>query len=220
MAGQNAEIFREADIEAVVEIHQSVFADYPTTRLGPQFLRIFYRELGRSGGSISFVHRSADGSVDGFVCGITDYRRFYADLVRRNLLSLPSALIARAVRYPALLSGIAKRGMAVFRILKPGRARQAAPAVPALAFLNGERYAYLLSIAVAPRARGTGVGHRLIEALAADFKHRGYRYCLLDTDSGNAPANGLFLRSGFRLATSYSLFDKTRFGNVYARDLR
>lgn len=220
MTSQTVDTLRDADLDAVVEIHQAVFSDYPSTRLGPKFLRIFYRELGRSSGCVSFVHRSADGGVDGFVCGITHYRTFYADLVRRNPLSLSAALIARAIRYPALVGGIAKRALAVLRILKPGRARLAAPRKPALDFLQGARSAQLLSIAVAPRARGTGVGHQLVESLAADFQRRGYRYCLLDTDSDNASANALFLRTGFRLATSYSLFDKTRVGNMYVRDLR
>ena len=53
-------------------------------------------------------------------------------------------------------------------------------------------------LAVAERARGHGIGSRLLEAVAAEAAARGYAELRLDVIEGNARARALYERRGFR----------------------
>lgn len=58
--------------------------------------------------------------------------------------------------------------------------------------------ATLVAMYVTPRARGRGVGRRLVEAVLAEAAARGSERVVLEVTSGNAPAIALYERMGFR----------------------
>lgn len=69
----------------------------------------------------------------------------------------------------------------------------------ALALLRpGTRMARLYSLAVDDRARGLGLGARLVEALEHECAHRGRLYMRLEVAPSNAPAIALYRRLGYR----------------------
>lgn len=57
--------------------------------------------------------------------------------------------------------------------------------------------AYLISMWVAPEARGRGVGEALIDALARWAKAAGYARVVLDVGTHNRYASALYIRAGF-----------------------
>jgi ribosomal protein S18 acetylase RimI-like enzyme len=61
------------------------------------------------------------------------------------------------------------------------------------------RVARLYSLAVAPAARGSGTGARLLDALEAAARARGYAVMRLEVAPGNAAALALYRRAGYRV---------------------
>ena len=55
----------------------------------------------------------------------------------------------------------------------------------------------LVAMYVAPRARGAGVGERLVDAVLAEAAVRGRARVVLEVTEGNDPAIGLYRRMGF-----------------------
>lgn len=207
-----------AHLGGVVRIHSESFPAYRSTLYGPGFLGLLYGEFCRSSACESFVHLGVNSAVDGFVCGVRDYKTFYADLLRHNLVSLAWALAGALLRRPPLAVGILKRGAQTVTIAL-ARRRGAPGRLPELEFLRTRRYAYLTSIAVAPAARGSPAGLLLVRALAEELARQGYQHCLLDSERDNVAGNKFFQKAGFRLVTSYTLFESARVGNVYVMDL-
>jgi ribosomal protein S18 acetylase RimI-like enzyme len=64
------------------------------------------------------------------------------------------------------------------------------------------RTAYLISMFVAPEARGTGAGEQLVATVAAEAKRLGYQQLWLDVAKHNEAAARLYTRTGFRWAES------------------
>ncbi len=58
-------------------------------------------------------------------------------------------------------------------------------------------HAYLLSMWVAPEARGQGVGEALVQAVVTWARDTGHSRLLLDVADGNQPAIRLYERTGF-----------------------
>jgi ribosomal protein S18 acetylase RimI-like enzyme len=56
---------------------------------------------------------------------------------------------------------------------------------------------YLLSMWVAPAARGRSIGAALVDAVVAWARERGLRRLILDVGVDNGPARALYLRPGF-----------------------
>lgn len=67
--------------------------------------------------------------------------------------------------------------------------------------LGGE-VADIMTIAVAPRAQGRGVGGRLLAALVERAARDGAEYLMLEVRDDNAPARALYERAGFELLTT------------------
>lgn len=61
------------------------------------------------------------------------------------------------------------------------------------------RVAFLSMMAVAPEARGQGLGKALLEAVLAEARTRGFHACRLEVHPDNLVARQLYQRSGFVL---------------------
>jgi GNAT superfamily N-acetyltransferase len=63
---------------------------------------------------------------------------------------------------------------------------------------RGQRGIYVQDLIVTDRARGLGVGHRLLAAMAELAKARGCGYLRLSVEADNTRAQSFYLRGGFR----------------------
>lgn len=145
--------------------------------LGVPFLALMYRATDEARGSVLLVEER-DGSVMGFVSGGTSMIPIYRRMLRR-----PFALVR------SLLPSIVRpsRMRRIIDILSYGREGATGGGLPA---------AELLSIAVAPEARGSGVAEILYRRLEAHFAQEGVAAFRITVGETLAPAHRFYRRMG------------------------
>jgi ribosomal-protein-alanine N-acetyltransferase len=67
---------------------------------------------------------------------------------------------------------------------------------------HGGDIADVMTIAVAPRAQGRGIGRQLLEELERRARARGAAHVILEVRADNAPAIGLYERAGFTVLST------------------
>ena len=72
-------------------------------------------------------------------------------------------------------------------------------------FADGKDTAYLCAFRIRPEYRGQGLGTRLMEAVLADLKARGFRWASIGVDDGRNER--LYRRMGFTEAVKICRFD-------------
>lgn len=193
-----------ADLPGIVAIHQKAFSHFFLTRLGAQFLRLYYELVLNYRAGIVLVSEGA-GVLDGFVCGFVDPAEFYRLMWRnKRLFALPA--LSGLIRHPSLAAKIL---YGVRRIQTS--ATQGPP-----------RSSELSSIAVAPHASGNGLGKTLVQAFLAQSWSMDAQCVYLTTDAdGNEQANALYRAVGFQHVNRF-LQRKGRWMNEYVfhREMR
>lgn len=185
------------DLPGIVAAHQRAFGGFFLTRLGPEFLRIYYNLVLTYGAGIVLVseHR---GEIDGFACGFLNPGGFYRLMWKHRSVFVGPALCALA-RQPSLSAKILN---GVKRVRTTASETQA-------------RSCELSSIAVLPEASAQGLGKTLIRAFIAQSWSMNADSIYLTTDAeNNGRANVLYRESGFQLAKSF-LQTKGRWMNEY-----
>jgi ribosomal protein S18 acetylase RimI-like enzyme len=168
------------DLPDVVRVHQAAFPGFYMTRLGPPFLRLYYRLVMDYAGGILLVAERA-GRVSGFVSGFARPAGFYR-LLRKNRPRVALSVLPALLRSP----GLAKR-----LVTNAGRVEDSAREEDGGA-------CELSSIGVMPGTRG--LGSALVAAFVADAQARGAREVYLTTDAlDNDRVNEFYRRCGFRL---------------------
>lgn len=145
--------------------------------LGLPFLALMYRALDEADGSV-LLTEERHGRVVGFVSGGKGmgavYRRMLRYPVRLGLALLPSLLRP-------------KRIGRILEILRYGRRANASTGLPS---------AELLSIAVDPSVRGTGVSERLYRRLRSHFSERGVDAFRIVVGESLLPAHRYYQKMG------------------------
>ncbi len=170
---------RPDDARAVAALHASQISEGFLSSLGPGFLTRLYRRIVASPDAFLLVAASADGSVTGFIAGTTDTRALYRQFLLRD--GARAALSAGS----RLVGGV-RRAVETLRY-----AGATASGLPA---------AELLATAVAPTARGRGVGRSLVEAFLAELGARDVAAAKVTVAADNDPARRLYGQAGFRWA--------------------
>lgn len=172
-----------ADAAALAELHlESLPGDVSDfTPLGRGIVRRFYRNAIARSVATACLATAPDNSPLGFVLITHDISTMFP----RALLAGPGD-IARFV-FGANPFGLAR---AVIAKLTSGTAQ--VPAVPELVYLG-----------VTVRARGHGVGAKLVDAADAEFRTQGITRYELNVHEGNVAAVKLYLSKGFTVARRY-----------------
>jgi GNAT superfamily N-acetyltransferase len=172
---------QQADLEAVVKVHQAAFPGFFLTRMGRPFLCAYYQAVLDFDASIALIASDENTkAVLGFAVGFSDPQGFYTLFAHRRRRLLPAIVLA-VLRDPALVGAILRNMRRV-----EAQARASVDAVE------------LSSIAVA--ASGAGVGGVLLEAFATHARDGGAHSLFLTTDAnGNDAVQHFYQRRGFTL---------------------
>lgn len=165
----------DGDRGAMAELHMSGINTGFLSTLGPGFLKVLYRAMVADPDCAVFV-ADRGGTVVGFVAGTADTSAFFRRFAKKYVLSAG----LRALPY-------IRRGM--LRRVRETRSYG----------LDGhdEVSAELLSMAVAPAARGRGLAHRLGSQLQEWATNRGIDAMKVVVGEGNDPAIGVYRKMGF-----------------------
>ncbi len=187
------------DIDSIAKVHEAAFPEFFMTRMGPGFLRAYYRLVLNYPGGLLLVC-GQESEVEGFVAGFVNPARFYAYLSRgRHRIFWPSlmAILRRPLLLPRVLYNRKRVASAIVQD-EPGSCE-------------------LSSIGVLPGSAGRGHGRRLIDGFCAEARRRGCMRIVLTTDSlQNDAVNAFYLRSEFTLERSFTSGGK-RLMNEYVR---
>jgi ribosomal protein S18 acetylase RimI-like enzyme len=145
--------------------------------LGQPFLALVYRAIDEAPDGVLIVEER-EGHVLGFVAGSVGMGAIYRRLLHRPL-PLASALA------PSLFSPARLRR--IFEILRYGRGDSGGARWPA---------PELLSIAVAPEARGQGIADALYRCLVESFRSRGIEAFRIVVGDALGPAHRFYQRMG------------------------
>jgi len=172
-----------ADVPALAALHAETLpgdvSDF--TPLGTAVVRRFYANAIERG-LASVCVAPAEGLLVGFAMLTTDV----AALFPRALLAGPADILRFLLTANPI--GLAR---AAFAKLSSGTA--AVAAVPELVY-----------IAVSPRARGTGAGAALVEAVHEAFRAQGIAAYELNVHASNRAATSLYLSRGYEITRRYA----------------
>lgn len=184
-----------ADIGAIAALHRSQIPWGLLSDLGEAAVTRFYRVLITSGVGFVVLAEDGEGPV-GFASAVTDWPRFYRAFVRHA----PWSAVPLLVR--------AWSGRRWRRLLETRRY------VTASQLPRAE----LASIALAPSARGRGIGRTLVAAVLAELGRRGVTAVRVTTAADNGEARRLYESAGFRLHGELEIHPHER-AAVYVRDV-
>jgi glycosyltransferase involved in cell wall biosynthesis/ribosomal protein S18 acetylase RimI-like enzyme len=168
---------RPPDAAAIAQLHARTISTGFLSSLGPRFLRLLYRALVSGPDTVVLVAVS-DEVVVGFIAGTRDTGAFYRDFLRRNALAAAWRLLPTLFRRGTI--------MRVWETLRYGGEE------------SGQA-AELLSMAVAPAARGRGVGLRLVDDLLTWASDAGIEEMRVVIGAENEIARSVYERAGFTL---------------------
>lgn len=167
---------RRGDVGAIAELHRRMIRTGFLSILGTRFLRVLYGAMIEAPAARVLVAES-DGVVLGFVSGVADTGDFYRRFLRRKALPAAWSVFPIALR-PSVLNKM-------WETLRYGSGAEAD--IPA----------ELLAMAVAPSARGRGLGSELIARLF-DWAAEGHiDQMRVVVGMDNRPAESLYRRCGF-----------------------
>ena len=174
----------EADLPGIVAVHRDAFDGFFMTRLGPRFLREYYRTVCEFASGIALVATSAPDRCAGFAVGFVNPQAFYRQLRARRLCLLMAAL-------PALF-----RSPSLWPRMRGNSRRVAAASREDFSHWTSE----LSSIGVIPAAQGQGIGRKLVAAFLEHSERMGARQVSLTTDAlDNHTVNQFYQSLGFQI---------------------
>lgn len=176
---------RAADVDTCAAIHLDAFPGFFLSRLGPRFLREFYRGFLDDPDGIALVAVDATDTVLGVVVGTLRPDGFFSRLLRRRWRSFALASVRLVVRHPAYAP----------RLLRAVRYRGQVPLAVSGALLS--------SICVRRGVQARGAGRRLISAFQDAVRAADTTAYLLTDRHDNQRANDFYRRNGWSLAGSF-----------------
>jgi ribosomal protein S18 acetylase RimI-like enzyme len=177
---------RREDISAVAAVHLASFQNFFLTFLGRAFLERLYLEVLGERGAVFWIAESADGALIGFAAGVPDLPAFYRRAARQKWFAFGLASLPAVLRRPAIIPRL-------WRALRAGDETDGT-SCPAT----------LMSIAVAPAAKGAGTGKALIAVFLGEMGRQGaLQVCLLTDRDHNEATIGFYEGLGFQRTREY-----------------
>ena len=188
----------EQDYVQVAQMHiESINQGFLST-LGIRFLALIYRAIDDAETAVLIVEKQ-NGVIVGFVTGSMGMGVIYKALLRR----LPTLIRALT---PALVNP--KKIWRIFEIIRY-RLDSSPPDLPKWE---------LLSIAVSPNVRGSGVAQKLYKSLQIDLKSRGATRFQIVVGEDLAPAHKFYKKMGAMSHTETSVHGRAQ-SIIYIHDM-
>lgn len=189
----------EHDLDRITSDHRNHFPENVMGRLGPAFLRSYYRTFLDAPHAIALVAEH-EGVPSGFLVGILDTRRHRQWLKRKHGWSLALTGLAGLLRHPRIGTRLVVRRITLR--LRGTSSPGGLPAEP-----SGSPVAVLSHVAVDEHARGLGIGRHLVEEFSqAARRHGAGRACLATLD-GEGGAGPFYTHHGWTLTARRQTFD-------------
>lgn len=173
----------EKHLDEVSLLHIEAFKDYPSTKLGKQYVKAFLKLFLESKFSICFV-ASEGNKICGYVVGIENDKlktKKIAPIIFFSFLRKPYLIF-----YKKILKKIYYRLRNHFKINK-----NIFPDLP-LPFIS------LVGIGVNPEKKGRGIGGLLMGSFEDEAIKRGYKAMRLSVYNNNLGAKKLYERQGWK----------------------
>ena len=178
------------DLEAIADIHLSAFADAALTALGREAVVRQYRWFLEGPHDAVCMGAWVDQRLAGY-CFSGLFKGAAGGFIRKNR----GFLLKSVLRRPVLLLNplFRDRARTALRLLNPFRKRRRPESI-------GEWWEYygILSIAVDPRAQGSGVGRSLMRCAESAARERGVPRMILTVSPSNARAVRFYEKQGWR----------------------
>lgn len=155
------------DFKMLANIHSLAFSGFFLTSLGINFLQTYYKAVLNSQQSIAVCVLDDSGVIQGFATGTIRANGYHRKLFKNNLLSFISATFIAALTKPSVIIRLVKN------LDKNHKVN------------DNKDYAELLSIAVMPQMKGTGVPQKLLNYFESEVLKRGGQKIALTTDYHN-----------------------------------
>jgi len=172
----------KSEYAILAEIHMAAFKGFFLTSLGKSFMNAYYKATLQSNESIAVCAVDEKKNIVGFSFGSTHSKGFHKRILKQNpVLFLLQGIIILFTKPKAL-----------FRLAN-NLDKNANTA-------DDGNYAELLSIAVTPEAKGTGIGKEIIKKFEEEAIHKGCRRIALTTDYyNNGDVVEFYRRTGYRV---------------------
>lgn len=199
------------DLTNVVRDHRSNFPDGFFARLGPRFLRRYYRTFLDGPLAVALVVEVA-GVPSGYLVGVLDPVQHRRLLLTYHGVALAVCGLAGLMRRPRVLARfLATRVRRYLTALTRRRTGSSGAS-------DGPRLAVLSHLVVADHARGTGLGTVLVDVFIDQAREAGRDRACLVTIAGPTGAGAFYARSGWEHTGDATGADGQRL-SYYQRDL-
>lgn len=194
-----------SDAAELARLHQRCFEGYFLTQLGTRFLKRYYAEYSRHDFDYGVVARSrASRELLGFVAGTADTQAHFRSFYRRNLPVLVPVVCWKVLTNRTVRRTILERMAhirAALRAMIPGAKR---PATATISDKGPKTQCplRLLTIAVAPELRGSGVASQVMQAFEDKLRTAGQQRVGLSVLPGNARAIAFYRKCGWNVRHS------------------
>lgn len=173
MSMLSVQALSDADVAEAAALHRQVLDMEFLTRLGPGFMRLYYRAWLHSPGAITLVVRDEDGSLLGVLLGASDPALHVRVMVRGHGIRLALAIAGQALIHPRLARDlVVTRGRrylrGLFRLVRARLGASIGPTVP-----RTDPTGEITHVLVRPDAQGRGVGRRLIDEAVSVARRAG-----------------------------------------------
>jgi len=148
--------------------------------LGPRFVTELYKAIAKSRHAFGFIAEDDSGQVLGFIACADDVSKLYREAIFLRGIPLLLPLLKHLLS-PSTVKHILQT------LLYPKKVEEKFPP------------AEILSVAVDARARGRGIGGRLMEAALAEIRRRKIPSVKVLVGENLEPANAYYQKWGFKL---------------------
>lgn len=183
----------EEDFRQITVVHERAFPRFFLTSLGKGFLVTYYKAVLRSEKAIAICAVDEYENIIGFASGCIESLNFHRNLFNSNRLSFLLSVVKSALGKPSVFYRLARN------LEKNANSH------------DDNDYAELLSIAVLPESKGSGIGKKLLESFEAEAKRRGGKKLALTTDfEKNDAVVNFYQNCGYTIFYDFVTYPKRR----------